>query len=100
MPAVNVGVTIWRLVPRPQTPATAPVSIRSRLTVLRVAPRSTEKREFCRTRKDVLPIANTRCEPGPVAIWSPVWICRCGSSRVPLIVASPTSSTMLLRCCA
>src|SRR6187402_3964635 len=100
MPAVSVGVMVWRLLPRPQTLATAPVSMRSRLTVLSVAPRSTAKREFCRTRYDDVPITNTSCEPGPVAIWSPVWIWRCGTRRSPLIVASPTSSTMLLRCCA
>ena len=73
MPAVSVGVTIWRVVPRPQTLATAPVSIRSTLTALSVAPRSTAMREFCRTRKAVLPITKTRLEPGPVSSWSPVW---------------------------
>ena len=66
MPAVMVGVMMARLVPLFQTLATAPVTMRSKLTVFSVVPRSTVMIEFCRTRNDALPITKIRLEPGPV----------------------------------
>src|SRR3990167_3724735 len=92
-----VGVTIWRLLPLPQTLTTAPVTRRSRLTALRLAPRSTVMWEFCRTWKAELPITNTRREPGPVTISSPLCTPCWDNRRRPFTVASPTSSTTLLR---
>jgi hypothetical protein len=72
MPAVMVGVMIWRAPPLPQTLATAPVTRRSTLATFRLLPRSTTRREFCRTRNDALPITKTRLAPGPVSTRSPV----------------------------
>jgi len=100
MPAVSVGVAMVRLPLRPNALTTAPVSRRSRLTVCRVMPRSTVRREFWRTLNDALPSTKMSLDAGPVAISSPVWMVCCGAMRRPLSNTSPTSSTTLLRCCA
>lgn len=69
IPAASVGMKIERLLPLLQKLATAPVTIRSKLTVFRAAPCSTDIRVFCHTKNDALPMVKTMLLPGPVVIF-------------------------------